>query len=244
MAVIIDGATGTLGATLVRKLDSLGEKLLLVGRSHEDLTRLQNSLQNPTNHRIFAWVTGEPLDLKSNFESTATEIGDFNSLIITSGAFHSAPVRNIRTKDYESLQSINAMRPLQLIQIFASLNKRTKESSIVAVSSISATSGEGGIASYAASKAALEAIAMTSASELARQNVRVNVVRAGLFDSSIAEGMRAKYGAAYYENIVSRHPLGLGKPDDIVDAILFLISSKAKWITGSVMLVDGGYSLG
>ena len=102
--------------------------------------------------------------------------------------------------------------------------------------------GEIGKAAYSSSKGAVISGARSMAMELSRSNVRVNSISPAMVNTPILEKMFENIGEEAAEEILKKHPLGIGKPEDVANACIFLLSDAARWITGSNLVVDGGYS--
>jgi len=77
---------------------------------------------------------------------------------------------------------------------------------------------------------------------LAPKKIRVNCVAPGFIETEMFKSMANNFGPDYYQNITNLHPLGLGKAEDVAGVIAFLLSNMSKWITGSIINVDGGYT--
>jgi NAD(P)-dependent dehydrogenase (short-subunit alcohol dehydrogenase family) len=110
------------------------------------------------------------------------------------------------------------------------------------MSSVAATCGEPAISTYSASKAALQGLSRSLSVELARNNIRVNCIAPGHVTTEMSLEFSRQLTSEQYDIIVSKHPLGLGKPEDIASAAAFLVSDLSRWITGTTLYVDGGYS--
>ena len=129
---------------------------------------------------------------------------------------------------------------LELVKVFTK-KKYSAGSSVVAISSVSARVGWPGGSLYCGSKGALDASMRALALELAPRNVRVNSVvpsniRTPMYDEIIAVG-----GDEATRQILAKQPLGLGEPEDVAHAVAFLLSDAARFITGTQLVVDGGY---
>ena len=113
----------------------------------------------------------------------------------------------------------------------------------MAVSSIAATRPQPGLAAYGASKAALETHLLTMGKEFASRGVRVNIIRGGLVASPMAEKIHEKVGPENFAQHVASYPLGIGVASSLIDSILFALSPGPSWMAGSIITVDGGYTL-
>ena len=115
-------------------------------------------------------------------------------------------------------------------------------SSFVFLSSVAAVCGEPANSVYAASKDALQGLSRSLALELARLNVRVNCIAPGLIKTEMVKKFGELLTNEQNMTIANKHPLGLGTPDDVAYAAAFLISDMSRWVTGTTLYVDGGYS--
>jgi NAD(P)-dependent dehydrogenase (short-subunit alcohol dehydrogenase family) len=102
--------------------------------------------------------------------------------------------------------------------------------------------GKEGKVAYCASKSALISGVKAMALELSSKKIRCNTVLPGMIMTEMAEEMFRTLPQSSVDNIISSHPLGLGKPEDVANLAVFLLSDKSSWITGSDFVIDGGYS--
>jgi NAD(P)-dependent dehydrogenase (short-subunit alcohol dehydrogenase family) len=114
--------------------------------------------------------------------------------------------------------------------------------SVILMSSVSAVRGTAGMSIYSASKGAIESLAQSAAIELAPRRIRVNAIRAGAFESPMHERIVARLTPEQYDAYCAKHPLGIGRAIDVAQMAVYLMSDAGRWITGSSMCVDGGYS--
>jgi NAD(P)-dependent dehydrogenase (short-subunit alcohol dehydrogenase family) len=165
------------------------------------------------------------------------------------GLFHSAGVEVINplvmTKPAQISQvfALNVEATLLLSKSFAGRKVRAEGMvSVVLMSSVAGRIGQAGMSAYSASKAAVEAIVRSLATELAGIPIRVNSIAGGAVRTPMHERLLEHSPIASREAYEGRHLLGVGDAADIANAAAFLLSDASKWITGTTLVVDGGYS--
>jgi NAD(P)-dependent dehydrogenase (short-subunit alcohol dehydrogenase family) len=114
--------------------------------------------------------------------------------------------------------------------------------SIVFLSSVAGLTGQAGIAAYAASKGAIVSLTRALAVELAAEHIRVNCVAPGVVITEMGQELLGMLAPEQGAALEAMHLLGLGTPRDVSYAIAFLLAETARWITGTVLVVDGGYT--
>lgn len=154
------------------------------------------------------------------------------------------PVKFIREKHLQEVFKINYFASVLLTGSLLSKGKIKNASSIIFVSSVSTQLPYFGGTAYIASKAATESYCKTLAFELAPQKIRVNCISPGLVRTAVYEEMRTGYGDEKMEEYEKKYPLGFGKPADVANAVVFLLSDASGWITGTIINLDGGLLLG
>ena len=108
------------------------------------------------------------------------------------------------------------------------------------LSSVAGTTGQPGVSAYAASKGAVIALTRSLAVELAPERIRVNCVVPGMVPTPMSDGLLAKLSETQRKDVERQHLLGLGSVADVAGPVLFLLTDGARWMTGSVLTVDGG----
>ena len=137
---------------------------------------------------------------------------------------------------------INVTAALCLAKAFRQKNVSTAGSSIVYLSSVMGIVGQSGQTAYSASKGALVTLAKSLTLELSRENIRVNCVAPAVVNTEMSEKMFQSLTPEQVKQIESMHPLGIGTPRDVANAIAFLLADTGRWITGTTLVVDGGYT--
>jgi NAD(P)-dependent dehydrogenase (short-subunit alcohol dehydrogenase family) len=142
----------------------------------------------------------------------------------------------------EECVSLNIEGVLATVRAFFPLLAKGRLPAVVLFSSIMGIAGAGGMSAYSATKGAVAALARALAVEWAPKSIRVNALAPGVVPSPLVEKMFGTLTPAQVEAIRERHLLGFGEPDDVAHAAAFLLGEPARWITGVVLPVDGGYT--
>jgi len=147
-------------------------------------------------------------------------------------------IHNLTPDDWQRAFSVNVMGAVNAIKAAVGAMRPQGSGSIVLTASVSGLTAWSHAAPYCATKAAVIHLAKVAAVEYARDGIRVNCVCPGTFRSAIHDELPEEALAA----IDARHPLGMGKAQDLVGAYSYLAGEGSRWTTGSALLVDGGYA--
>jgi len=238
---LITGASSGIGRALAVRLSG-NRRLILHGRNRERLNDTLTHCANPDQHLIWPYDLREIPALAPSLSAFLTENGVFIECFIHSaGIVKILPIRNA---DYQALGTVMNINFVSAVEIISLLTKKTVNrqhlGNILLISSIASTFGAPGFSMYSASKGALDSLMRSLAVELAPRT-RVNSIRAGGVKTPMGEDLLAD--PAVLAKFEKDYPLGIGEPDDIVNAAEFLVSNVARWITGLAMAVDGGRSI-
>jgi NAD(P)-dependent dehydrogenase (short-subunit alcohol dehydrogenase family) len=226
--ILVVGGSSGIGLSLVKLLHAQNANVYVVSRSPS---------------------TGWPDDIQY-LQADVTENGDaiemflpqqLHGLVYSVGSINLKPFNRLTETDFLNDYQLNVLGAVKIIQYSLKQLKNAGGASVVLISSVAAKIGMPYHASIAAAKGAVEGLALSLAAELAAQQIRVNVVAPSLTDTPLAQNLLSS--PEKREASAKRHPLGkYGQPEDVSQAIAFLLSDESSWITGQVIGVDGGFN--
>lgn len=242
---LVTGTSSGIGYAIAQEL--LSQNYSVVGVSRKITPKVSLLIQDyPSTY------THELRDLSIEIDSLpewvknlASNYGRFSGLVHSAGIQQILPLRSTNYTTMLNLFNINVFAALFLAKGIADRRCNVGEgTSIVFLSSLASNTGSPGIITYSASKAAINGAMRSMSRELASQKIRVNSVLPGFVETEMTEKWKDVYSAEYIDTMRKNYPLGLGTPEDVASMVIFLLTSKSKWITGCEFNVSGGATLG
>jgi len=237
--VVVTGGSRGLGLGIVRRLACAGYSVVAVARAMHD--QLAATMEETERSRPGA-VAFEPFDLGDvdaipRFVQALRKTGPIYGLVNNAAVGTDCALALMKNADIERLVRVNALSPIMLTKYVVRHMLADGGGRIVNVSSIVAANGFAGLSVYSATKSALVGFTRSLAREVGRRGVTVNAVAPGFLDTDMTRALDDERR----DQVVRRSALKrLAAVDDVADAVEFLLGSKAKSITGTVLTVDAG----
>ena len=235
--ILITGASSGIGRATAVLCAKMGATVILVARDEERLNQVRSMLEG-SNH-ICKIVDFADYD---SVESLVESLPIVDGVVNSAGINNKYLIKFVDEVKMDNMFKVNCFSPALLIKHLLKKKKLAKGSSIVFLSSISSTYATISNALYAASKGAINSLTRVLALELSSMKIRVNSIQPGMVNTEMVKA----YGLSEeeLEATAKSYPLGrLGKPEDIANGIVFLLSDASCWITGISLIIDGGVTL-
>lgn len=240
--ILITGASSGIGRSCAVQCSKMGASLLLMGRNDDELNRTVSELQPGTKVEMIVADFSKMIDLELLIAEKILTIGKIAGFIHCAGVEKTLPLKKQTSEVFQSIFDINVFAGFELAKIISLKKYKAEKASFVFIASVAGMVGESGKTIYSASKGAVISGARSMSMELARSDIRVNSISPAMVKTPILEKMFDGIGEEATQNIIKKHPLGIGEPEDVANACVFLLSDAAKWITGTNLVVDGGYT--
>lgn len=240
--ILITGASSGIGRSCAVQCSKMGASLLLMGRNVDELNRTVSELQPGTKVEMIVADFSKMVDLELVIAEKILTIGKIAGFIHCAGVEKTLPLKKQTSEVFQSIFDINVLAGFELAKIISLKKYKAEKASFVFIASVAGMVGESGKTIYSASKGAVISGSRSMSMELARSDIRVNSISPAMVKTPILEKMFDGIGEEATQNIIKKHPLGIGEPEDVANACVFLLSDAAKWITGTNLVIDGGYT--
>lgn len=236
--ILVTGASSGIGKAIAIESSKMGANVIITGRNEERLKKTYYLLKGNGHGLIVA-----DLSVKEDIERLHKELPVIDGLVNCAGLTKVAPFSFATRDSFEEVMNVNFFAPTELTRLMVKTKKIRKGASIVFISSVSGVYCSAvASAIYSSSKGAVNGLVKGVALDLAPKGIRVNSVNPGMIDTDIFTG--SAITDEQLKTDMLRYPLGrYGKPEEVAYAVIYLLSDAATWITGSNLLIDGGYTL-
>lgn len=240
--ILVTGASSGIGRAIAISCSMMGAEIVMMARNQKRLVETYNELL-PGKHTFFTIDLTKFDSFEPIISECVQQFGKFDGLVHSAGIEISAPLQFTEPQQFEKLFSINVISGFELAKIISKKKYfNSVGGSFVYISSIRGIVGQEGAIAYSSSKGAIIAGVKSMALELASKNIRVNSISPAIVETEMTRNLFDNISDETKKTMLENHPLGFGRPDDIANACIYLLSDASRWITGSNMIVDGGYS--
>lgn len=239
--ILVTGASSGIGRGIAIECSKMGAKLILNGRNIDRLKETIGMLDGE-GHQVLA----ADISKQKEIDGLISDVPVLNGCVLCAGIPQVCPVKHFKRNDIEDILNVNTVAPIMITSGLLKKKKIRKGASVVLIESISGVFvGTKGDVSYNASKAALNGFLKGSALELAGQGIRINAVNPGLVPTNILNLTNEMFAESHHTDImVNSYPLKrYGTPEDIAYGCIYLLSDASSWVTGTNLIIDGGYIL-
>ena len=232
--VILTGATGGIGNSIIEKLNECGANVLASGTRIEKLEELKNKFKNI---KILKFDISQSEKIEKFIENASLELGGLDCIINNAGITQDNLAIRMSIEEWKKVIDINLTSTFLMSKFAIKKMLKNKKGKIVNITSVVGHTGNLGQVNYTASKAGIVAMSKSLAIEYAKKNINVNCISPGFIKTHMTDKIDGKFK----EVIISKIPSArLGEPEDIANAVLFLASSQSDYINGETLHVNGG----
>ena len=233
--IIVTGATGGIGNSIIKKLYDAGANILATGTKDEKLQELKKKFQNIQTLKFDISQTNN----LENFVENATKQfeGKLDCLVNNAGVTQDNLAIRMSIEEWKKVIDINLTSTFLISKFAIKKMLKNKKGKIINITSVVGHTGNLGQTNYTASKAGIVAMSKSLAIEYAKKNINVNCISPGFIKTAMTDKIDEKFK----EVIISKIPSArLGEPEDVANAVIFLASSHSDYINGETLHVNGG----
>ncbi len=242
-AIIVTGASSGIGRQCAINFSQLGARLIIMGRNTERLKETMALLENDEDHMMVQLDLTDYEKLDEFTESIKSGWQNIDGIVNCAGVSTTLPFRRVTPEKMNEFFHNNVISAFNLCRkLIQEKLMGTHGGSIIFLSSVMSITGANGKALYGMTKGALVSGTKSLALELAPKNIRVNCISPGVVVSPMSKNAIYSKDEESLQRVTDLHPLGLGEAGDVAYACAYLLSDASKWVTGTNLIIDGGYT--
>ena len=233
--IIVTGASGGIGNSIVEKLSKNGANILATGTKKEKLDELKSKFKNL---KILKFDISQSDKIEEFIENATNELGgNLDCIVNNAGITQDNLAIRMNFEEWKKVIDINLSSTFLLSKYSIKKMLKNKKGKVINITSVVGHTGNLGQSNYTAAKAGIIAMSKTLAIEYARKNININCISPGFIKTAMTDKIDTKFK----EMIISKIPSGrLGEPEDVANAVLFLASDLSNYINGETLHVNGG----
>ncbi|MDC0234556.1 3-oxoacyl-ACP reductase FabG [Candidatus Pelagibacter sp.] len=233
--IIVTGASGGIGNSIIRKLNETGANILASGTKIEKLQELKKNFEGI---KILKFDISQSDKIEEFIENATNELGgSLDGIVNNAGITKDNLAIRMSLDEWQEVININLTSTFLMSKFAIKKMLKNKSGKIINITSVVGHTGNLGQANYTASKAGIIAMSKSLAIEYAKKNININCISPGFIKTTMTDKIDEKFKEAIISKIPSAR---LGEPDDIANAVLFLISEQSSYINGETIHVNGG----
>jgi 3-oxoacyl-[acyl-carrier protein] reductase len=238
----VTGASQGIGRACALKLATAGAAVAVAARNQDKLNELANEITAAGGKAaVFGLDVTDEEQIKTAIKAAIAQFGKVDILVNNAGITRDQLVMRLKRADWDAVLQTNLTSAYLCIQQVTSSMLKQRWGRIINIASVFGQMGQAGQANYSASKAGLIGLTMAVARELGSRNITCNAVAPGFIETPMTEVLSDEFK----QNAAKQIPLGrVGSPADVANAVAFLASDEASYITGHVLSVNGGMLMG
>lgn len=241
--VLVTGASSGIGKAICIQLSRYGAEVAMIGRDIERLMETASHLEEGAKYHCVVLDMKDHSSILPGIKEISKRIGRIYAFCHSAGVVETRPLSACKADGIKSMMDVNLISGIELARTVCRRDIMEESGgSLLFISSIYSLVGMPGQIGYSATKGAVSAAVRAMAIELARRRIRVNVISPGLVETDMTAGAFSMLSEEQVRTLEDAFPLGKGKPEDVARAAVFLLAPQNPWITGSDMVVDGGYT--
>ncbi len=233
--IIVTGASGGIGNSIVEKLSKNGANILATGTKKEKLDELKSKFKNL---KVLKFDISQSDKIEEFIENATNELGgNLDCIVNNAGITQDNLAIRMNFEEWKKVIDINLSSTFLLSKYSIKKMLKNKKGKVINITSVVGHTGNLGQSNYTAAKAGIIAMSKTLAIEYARKNININCISPGFIKTAMTDKIDTKFK----DMIISKIPSGrLGEPEDVANVVLFLASDLSNYINGETLHVNGG----